>query len=475
MFSRLPKASAFLATRHSLLFMKIAVFFIGRKRPGFDPQWGASLEAAVRSQLETSPFEPVFFGPVADDTTLARNIAEARQSGVEAIIVSQPTMGDGNLWSAFVTEWDSPVIIFATPENPKNTKVSACGLVGAHNWASGLSQVGRPPIIVYGLPGQSETITELNQAVQVAATARKLQHARVGLIGDHAPGFLNMAVDAGLLQQLLGPRLKRIGLYEFSTLVRSFSDSEVAADRKRVESLGLPIKPGIVLSENDWNISSRYYLAVKRIVEEESFDAVALRCWPELPNEFGVWAYLAIARLASDGINICEEGDVDGAIGTLIARSLGADTAAYNSDWLEHDDDSITLWHAGATPFGICEPIGSPHGPTLSVHFNSGKPLVVDARLAADIPVTLFRLWRFRNEYRLAVVEGQIASPTREIEGCAGRVFVNGGGVKQFFLDACYDGMPHHLTVAKGHYAAQLEQLAAHHQPQPIELTTYLQ
>jgi L-fucose isomerase-like protein len=337
-----------------------------------------------------------------------------------------------------------------------------------------LSQAGRPPIIVYGLPGQSETITELNQAVQVAATARKLRHARIGLIGDHAPGFLNMAVDAGLLQQLLGPRLKRIGLHEVCELVRSFSDAEVAADRKRVESLGLSTKPGIVISDNDLNISSRYYLAVKQIVEEESFDAVALRCWPELPNEFGVWSYLAIARLASDGINICEEGDVDGAIGTLIARSLGADTAAYNSDWLEHDDDSITLWHAGATPFEICEPIGTPHGPTLSVHFNSGKPLVVDARLAAGIPVTLFRLWRFRNEYRLGVVEGQIAEPTREIEGCSGRVLVSGGGVKKFFPDACYAGMPHHLTVVKGHYAEQLEQFAAYHQPQPISVVLCL-
>jgi L-fucose isomerase-like protein len=454
--------------------MKAAVFFIGRKRPGFDPQWGAFLEKAIRSQLETSPFEPVFFGPVADETALAQNIAAARQSGVEAIIVSQPTMGDGNLWSAFVTEWDSPIIIFATPENPKNTKVSACGLVGAHNWASGLSQAGRPPIIVYGLPGQSETITGLNQAVRAAATARKLQHARIGLIGDHAPGFLNMAVDAGLLQQLLGPRLKRIGLYEFSTLVRSFSDSEVAADRKKAEALGLPVKSGVVVSDDTWNISSRYYLAVKRIVEEESFDAVALRCWSELPNEFGVWSYFSIARLASDGMNICEEGDVDGAIGTLIARSLGAEIAAYNSDWLEHDDDSITLWHAGATPFEICEPIGSPHGPTLNVHFNSGKPLVVDARLAAGIPVTLFRLWRFRSEYRLAVIEGQIAEPAREIDGCAGRVLVNGGGVKQFFLDACYAGMPHHLAVVKGHYADQLELFAAHHQPLPIELTACL-
>jgi L-fucose isomerase-like protein len=454
--------------------MKIAVFFIGRKRPGFDPEWGAFLEREIRLQLQASPFEPIFFGAIADEKTLKQSIRDAENAGAEAFVVSQPTMGDGNLWGVFVTEWDSPIVIWATPENPQNPKVSACGLVAAHNWASGMSQVSRPPIVVYGLPGDAETVTELNTAIRTAATSRKLQHARVGLIGDHAPGFLNMAVDAGQLQKLLGLSLKRIGLNEFCTLVRSFSDTEVAADRKKAESLGLPVRSGVVLSDDVWNISSRYYLAVKRIVEEESFDAVALRCWPELPNEFGVWAYLAIARLASDGINICEEGDVDGAIGCLIARLFGSETAAYNSDWLEHDDDSITLWHAGATPFEICEPIGTPNGPTLAVHFNSGKPLVVDAHLAADIPVTLFRFWRFRDEYRLALCEGQVEAPTREITGCAGRVRIAGGGVYKFFLDACYAGMPHHLTVVKGHYADQLEQFAAYHQPQPISVVLRL-
>jgi L-fucose isomerase-like protein len=450
--------------------MKIALFFISRKRPGFDREWGMFLEQEIRSQLQQSPFEPFFFGPIADEPALKKSIAAAHHVGVEAVIVTQPTMGDGNLFPVLLSEWDCPVIIWATPENPNNPKVSACGLVGAHNWVSGMSQAGKPPLLVIGLPGNPETVTELNETVQIAATSKKIRHAHVGLIGDHAPGFLNMAVDAVAMQQLLGTRLKRIGLHEFCTITKSFSDSEVADDRKKAESRGLPIRSGVTFNDDVYDISSRYYLAVKQIAEEESLDAIALRCWSELPNEFGVWSYWSIARLVSDGINICEEGDVDGAIGCLIARSLGSEIAAFNSDWLEHDDESITLWHAGATPFEICEPFGSPHAPTLSVHFNNGKPVVVEARLQSDIPVTLFRLWRFRNEYRLAICEGRTVIPTREIAGCSGRVLVSGGGVKKFFLDACYAGMPHHVTVVKGHFASKLKRLANHHQPKPIHV-----
>ncbi|MDR2706367.1 MAG: hypothetical protein LBC02_11370 [Planctomycetaceae bacterium] len=450
--------------------MSIAIFFIGRKRPGFDLAWGTFLEQKIRTQLQSSPFETYFFASITDEKTLKESIAAARQADVQAIIVAQPTMGDGNLWSVLLAEWDGVIIVWATPENPDNPKVSACGLVAAHNWASGMSQVGRPPLIVYGLPGETETITKLNDAIHISITENKLHHTRIGLIGDHAPGFLNMAVDAVAQQRLLGSTLKRIGLHEFCTIVRSFPDSEVTEDRKKAASRGLPIRSGVTFNDDVFDISSRYYMAVKRIVEEESLDAIALRCWSELPNEFGVWSYWSIARLASDGINICEEGDVDGALGCLIARSLGSEVAAFNSDWLEHDDESITLWHAGATPFEICEPVGSPHAPTLSVHFNNGKPVVVEAHIQSNIPITLFRLWKFHNEYRLAICEGWTDVPVRAIAGCSGRVLVSGGGVKKFFLDACYAGMPHHVTVVKGHFASKLKLLASHHQPKPIHV-----
>ena len=459
--------------------MKIAVFFIGRKRPGFDPEWGEFLRDEIQLQLSQLPFHSLSlaFYAVIDDGTMREAIHSSQKSGVQVIVISQPTMGDGNLWPILLSEWNGGIIVWATPENPQKTKVSACGLVGAHNWVSGMSQAGRPPYFVYGLPNDPATMADMHNAVLASTTMRKLQHARVGLIGDHAPGFLNMAVDATAMRQLLGPCLKRIGLHEFIGVMQSFSDEDAAEDRRQAESLGLPVREGVTMTDDAWNMSSRYYLAVQKLVAEESLDAVALRCWPELPNAFGVWPYFAIARLASDGMNICEEGDIDGAVGCLIAQSLGCETAAYNSDWLEHDDDHIQLWHAGATPWGMCERIGSCHcaggtqnGPTLATHFNSGKPLVVDAELLRRMPVTLFRLWRMNDQYRMAVCEGQVVAPTRKIEGCAGRVEVAGGGVRKFFVNACTSGMPHHVTVMKGHYADQLEQLARHYLPQPIDV-----
>ncbi|MDR3234617.1 MAG: hypothetical protein LBT46_13320 [Planctomycetaceae bacterium] len=449
--------------------MSVAVFFISRKRPGFDPAWGAFVEQNIRTQLQKTLPDTLFYSPIADEHALKTALNNARQNEIDAVIISQPTMGDGNLWTLFASEWNAPVILWATPENPDNPKVSACGLVGVHNWASGLAQVHRPALIVYGLPNEKETVRELNEAICIAQTVKKIRQARIGLIGGHAPGFLNMAVDASLLQRLLGSRLKHIGLHEFINIVRSLPDSLVAEDRKKAEALNIPVRYGVRISEEALNWSSRYYLALRQVFAEEAFDAAALRCWGELPNELGVWAYAALARLADEGFNICEEGDAGGAIGCLLAQTLGAETPAFNTDWLEHDDVSITLWHGGATPFSICEP----NSLSLDVHFNTGKPLVVNARLKEGIPVTLFRLWRFDNEYRLAIIEGISEKPQRYIDGFYARVRV-GGGVKQFFLDACTAGMPHHIAVVQGRWASQLKQFAAVYQPQLIKVALQL-
>ena len=49
---------------------------------------------------------------------------------------------------------------------------------------------------------------------------------------------------------------------------------------------------------------------------------------------------MALARLATEGLPVACEGDVDGSIGCLVGKLLGCG-AVYLSDWLEHDEDRL--------------------------------------------------------------------------------------------------------------------------------------
>ena len=58
---------------------------------------------------------------------------------------------------------------------------------------------------------------------------------------------------------------------------------------------------------------------------------------------------LILAIVFFPGFPIACEGDVDGAFGCLIGKLLGFGVV-YLSDWLEHDETTLTLWHGGMAP-----------------------------------------------------------------------------------------------------------------------------
>jgi L-fucose isomerase-like protein len=262
-----------------------------------------------------------------------------------------------------------------------------------------------------------------------------------------------MHADPAALSRQLGVELHHFGLDEFVALVQSQPDEVVENDVAHVLALGLPF--GEDTGPDDLVMNSRYYLAMDALVRKENLAALAVRCWPELPGRLGAWPYLAMSRLAEENRAVALEGDVDGAVSCLVGGLLGIGPG-YISDWLEHDEHTITLWHPGHAPPSLCAP-GSVR---LGRHFNTGHPLVVHATLAPDLPVTLFRLWRCDGQYRMMACEANTAAPRRELSGAHGLARVGDRHVPTWFDHLCHEGMPHHVIVFRGHHAELLERFA---------------
>ena len=122
-------------------------------------------------------------------------------------------------------------------------------------------------------------------------------------------------------------------------------------DVQRVLDLKLPMRD---VTADDLPMNSRCYLAMLELIEEESLDALTIQCWPELPNMLGQWPYLAVTRLGTEGFPVSIEGDVDGAIGSLMNCNLGTGPG-FLTDWLEHDRNSIFFWHPGHGAHGYVQ------------------------------------------------------------------------------------------------------------------------
>jgi L-fucose isomerase-like protein len=418
--------------------------------------WGRRMEERVRGWLQQTDFT-VFEPPekAIDDPSLRRAVAACQEAHSDAIVLLQTTMGDGRLAPTLAQLWPDPLVLWATPEKPDGDMISSCSLVGAHCWASVLRQMGHTFDLVYGDPDAPETRQRLTEAVRMAATIRRLRSVRLGLIGGQAPGYFAMSGDPFTIHQGLGAQVQTFSLLEFANAVNGLSDKEVANDVTRVKALGMPHKD---TTDEDLPLASRLYLAMRFFLDNENLDAMTIRCWPEMANTFGQWPYLGVARLTEEGRAVAVEGDADGALSAWLVEDLGLGRC-YLSDWLEHDRETITLWHGGAAPMSLCEPPGQPGAPQIARHFNIKKPAVVEATLRADMPITVFRLWRLDGKYFLTAREGQTIKPKRHLMATNALARMN-NDPGEWFEELCHQGMPHHVAVVQGHHAALLRRFA---------------
>jgi len=436
--------------------IKIGIVFLGRRRPGFDMEWGRLMETRVRESLGKSGFD--FFEPAEkaiDDASLRRVLAECAARQIDALVLLQTTMGDARLSQTIAQLWPDPLILWATPEKPDGDMISSCSLVGAHCWASVLRHMGHAFEVVYGDPAAAGTRAQFSEAVRLAVTVRRLKQLRLGLIGGQAPGYFALGADPFLMHRAMGMQVQSYSLVDFFNAANDVSAEAVTADVGKVKSLGIPHKD---TTDEDLPVASRLYLAIKSFFESENLGALSIREWPEMPNVFGQWPYLAVARLVDEGLAVGIEGDADGALGAWLVESLGLGRC-YLSDWLEHDEQTITLWHGGAAPMSLCEPVGQPGGPRIARHFNIKKPAVMEATLRAGMPVTVYRFWRCDGSYFLTAREGETIKPRRHLMATNGLVKME-CDPRAWFDEICHAGMPHHVAVVQGHQAALLKRLA---------------
>src|SRR5215216_3164442 len=75
---------------------RLGVLVIGRKRPGFDQEWNAIMRRRTSAALEEMGYDCVGADlAVIDDDTIVTAIEQIRAAGAEALLVLQPSLGNG--------------------------------------------------------------------------------------------------------------------------------------------------------------------------------------------------------------------------------------------------------------------------------------------------------------------------------------------------------------------------------------------
>jgi len=460
--------------------VRVGLVHLDRKRPWpscINPdtgnEWGVDMKEKMVSVLESLYPDLIRSDhevKVNDDPSLRKCLSWCRKTGVQVIVAIQPTISDGRLAPVLSQEWGPGLVLWSSPEQQTGSMISGNSLVGGHLMAATLRQLGRRVELVYGNLDWERAMQTLQQAINVAFASVAIKRTKLALIGHQAPGFTDFHPNPFLLSTTFGTVFEHVGLTEYTmTALNSITEDEVEADVEHViTDLKLPCKDletGFGVERADLPMASRHYLAMKKLIMDNNFDALSIRCWPELPGPQGLtqWCYFALARLATEGFPVACEGDVDGSLTCLVGKLLGCGPI-YLSDWLEHDKHTLTLWHGGMAPFQLSEAVGTPLGPCISRHFNNRVAGCLDATIKIDIQVTVFRFWVMEGRYHLLTLEGRTIEPSRQLLGNSGSVlFGQEVDLVEGFESWVQRGFPHHVCVVEGTHSRKLKQFARDH------------
>src|SRR5262245_35770541 len=77
---------------------RIGVLIVGRKRPGFDQDWNGIIRARALGTLAALGYDCVGADArVVDDQSTESALNTIRQSGADALVILQPSLGNGQL------------------------------------------------------------------------------------------------------------------------------------------------------------------------------------------------------------------------------------------------------------------------------------------------------------------------------------------------------------------------------------------
>jgi L-fucose isomerase-like protein len=367
------------------------------------------------------------------------------QEDLDGLVFISGTFHLGSLVLEMVSRLKKPVLLWGLSEPPYDGgKIRFNAICGVNLDASNLYKAGvRDYHACFG-----DTIDEPWLAALRAGAV--LGRARVGLAGSRAHTFYNLGFDELNSWRCTGAL---VDYYQLQELI----DWPVSVDEEQdqYKQFGETFHLAAV-TENQLRLTARMAVKLERFMEHYKLDALALRCWPEFADLYGIAPCAAMSLLQSRGRIIACEGDVEGALSMLVHRALGVETP-FLADLSQVDfaADEALLWHCGAAPCnlwdGRCEL-------SLDSYHAGGKGVTADFVLRPGA-LSLLRVDSAGREIRLFYQEGEALPMDKKLKGTYARVKFP-EGVAAVLNRVIEHGIAHHVSAAYGLYRRPLETLA---------------
>ena len=408
-----------------------------------------------------------------DQDATREAIAELKQTALSQILVLQISFTDAVAIVEIANAFDVPLSIWAVPEARTGGKLRLNSFCGLNLAAHALGLNGREFGYLYAdpqSPGIGDAVSELlagkRRAVAVPArlakagdpagrkAARSLRGARIGRLGAHPDGFDTCRYDKTALKTLADITVDELAITDLFDSARSEGADMPARLREQVAATLSGLDK---VDQKQLDRSLRLKGALDQIRAAGTYDAFAVRCWPETFTEYGGAVCGPVAMMGEAKVPCACEADVYGALTSLLLQKVaGAPTFLTDLVDLDVTDNTGVVWHCGQAPLSMADPDTKP---TAAIHNNRRMPLLYEFPLKPG-KVTFFRLSQAKGMPMAVIGGGEMLKRPLAFNGTSGVVRFDSGSrnVLEHIMGAALE---HHMALAYGDHRAALEGAAA--------------
>jgi len=384
--------------------------------------------------------------------TLIRETDEAEaaaalflKEAVDGVVLLSGTFHLGHLALIFERRIDKPKLLWGLNELPYNGGKIRLNTVCAVNLnASNLYKAGSDSYVC----NVGDTIDEAwTDAVRIRAALRS---ARFGYLGFRAHGFFNLSLDELSHFGETGVMADYYDLREgYEQPVTADELAESVAVTRRLFDCG-------EVTDAQMEKVARLVCSLRKFMEKNSLDALAVRCWPEFAAQYGISPCAAMSILQAEGRILSCEGDLQGAMSMLAFKAIGVQSP-YLADLSQIDfgNNFALMWHCGVAPADLWDGVSER---SLDTYFAGGKGVTAGFVMKSG-PVNILRIDTARGKTRLFMQRGE-AVPMEKLLGGTYAKVVFEKNARDLIDLVTSSGVAHHVAMAYGDYAAVLQRLS---------------
>lgn len=396
-----------------------------------DPKVHKTLQPIVQKQLDALVNELQKDGRVeviearmlASSVRTAREQAEyLRSQRIEGVIISHAVFAYPNFSAVIASNLNMPVLLFANlfPDWPGMVSMLAAG--GA------LDHLGIDHFRAAGDIASPEVLDQVVRFAKCAHAASCLNGQKYGLIGGRSLGMYSAQVSMQHWQKKFGVDVDHMDQSEILRLAEEVPAEQVEkAFRWLLGNCKAVHFDGLRLTEEKLKTQIRHYEALKRIVRENQYDFLGVKCHYEMSRHYCtecVAAALMNDPYDWDGpkeptVYACE-ADSDAALTMQILKLLTGKPVLF-MDVRHYDaaEDVMVFCNCGSQSTYYAAASEDP-GENLSrvtlypcLEIYAGGGCHVNC-MTAPGEVTMPRLNRYKDDYRMTIIPGEIVTLPEE-------------------------------------------------------------